>query len=60
MDKSTKFDPVKYKNDYSTEHYERFTLLMPKGMKDELKSKAKAEGKSLSSYILDIVNKYGK
>lgn len=56
MNQNKEFDAVKYKNEYNSEHYERFTLLMPKGMKDDLKARAKEQGKSLSSYILDIVN----
>lgn len=60
MEDDKKFNATNYKRAYNDEHYERFTLWMPKGMKGELKAKAKAEGKSLSSYILDIVNKYGK
>ena len=59
MSDKEKFDQIQYVRDYNAEHYERFTLLMPKGIKDELKAKAKAEGKSLSSYILDIIKEHG-
>ena len=59
MSGKEKFDQIQYVRDYNAEHYERFTLLMPMGMKDELKAKAKAEGKSLSSYILDIIKEHG-
>ena len=50
-----KFDQISYINGYNNEHYDRFTLIMPKGMKDELKAKAKEQGQSLSAYILDII-----
>lgn len=58
MNHNKEFNATDYKRAYNEEHYERFTLWMPKGMKDELKAKAKEQGKSLSSYILDIVNEH--
>ena len=57
--KEKKFDQIGYINGYNNEHYDRFTLIMPKGMKDELKAKAKEQGKSMSAYILDIIDQEG-
>ena len=50
-----KFNPVKYRNNYDREHYERVNLSLPKGSKELIKSKAEAAGKSISQYILDLV-----
>lgn len=50
-----KFDPVKYRNDYDREHYERVNLSLPKGSKALIKSKAEKAGKSISQYVLDLV-----
>ena len=52
-----KFNPVKYKNDYDREHYERVNLSLPKGSKDLIKGKAEKVGKSVSQYVLDLVKK---
>ena len=52
-----RFNPVKYKNDYDREHYERVNLSLPKGSKDLIKSKAEKAGKSVSQYVLDLVKK---
>lgn len=50
-----KFDQISYINSFNAQHYDKFTLLLPKGKKEELKAKAKEQGKSLSAYILDII-----
>lgn len=50
-----KFNPVKYRNNYDREHYERVNLSLPKGSKELIKSKAEAAGKSISQYILDLI-----
>lgn len=54
MDK--KFNPVKYRNDYDKEHYDKMLLSFPKGTKEIIKAKAKEAGKSISQYVLDLVN----
>lgn len=50
-----KFDAYRYINDYKKQHYDRFTLLLPKGEKDRLKKIAECKGKSLSAFILDVL-----
>ena len=42
-------------NQYKKEHYERITLLVKKGEKQGLVDAAKADGKSLSAYILSFL-----
>ena len=44
-------------NQYKKEHYERITLLVRKGEKQGLVDAARAEGKSLYSYILSFLPK---
>ena len=51
MDTENKFNSTDYKRAYNEEHYERFTLLMPKGMKDELKAKAKKQGSKVRALV---------
>ena len=52
---SEKFNAVKYRNEYDREHYERVNLSLPKGSKEMIVEKAKASGKSISQYVLDLV-----
>ena len=49
------FNPVKYRNNYDREHYDKILLSFPKGSKELIKEKAKAAGKSVSQYVLDLV-----
>lgn len=46
---------MEYNNNYKDEHYDRVTILVPKGMKEEIRKKAKEENLSVSSYILSAV-----
>ena len=48
------FNPVKYRNNYDREHYDKMLLSFPKGTKELIKEKAKASGKSDSQYVLDL------
>lgn len=48
----TKFDPTAYKNAYASEKYDRVNLMLPKGMKDDIKSKCQ---KSLNAFIIDAI-----
>ena len=43
-------------NKYMSEKYDRINIVVPKGRRDELRAKAKAEGKSLNAYIVDRIN----
>lgn len=49
--KSEDFDQVVYQNQYNKEKYDRFSLILPKGKKDELKTIAKERGMSLNEFI---------
>lgn len=50
-----KFDQIKYQNEYNKQKYDRITIMVPKGVKEELKAKAKAEGMSMNEYICSKV-----
>lgn len=50
-DKNT-FDQIKYQNQYNKEKYDRLTLMLPKGKKDKWREQAKAEGLSLTAWII--------
>ncbi len=48
---------TKAKNKYNAENYERISLSVPKGKKDEYKAAAEARGKSLNQFIIDCIEK---
>ena len=50
------FDQIKYQNEYNKEKYDRINIMAPKGKKDLWKEKAKAEGLSLSAWILKHID----
>lgn len=51
------FDQNKYTNEFKKEHYDRITVLVPKGTKARWKAAAQRRGKSLSAYVFDLVKK---
>jgi NAD(P)H-flavin reductase len=55
MSENKKFNQIKYQNEYNKENYDRVYILFPKGMKEKIKERAKSQGKSLSSYVKDVV-----
>lgn len=50
MDK--KFNQAAYTAAYHKEHYDRIEMKIPKGLKAEWQAKAKAEGLSLTEWIM--------
>lgn len=46
-----KFDQFKYQNEFNKQKYDRITILLPKGEKEELKKAATDAGVSLNEYI---------
>lgn len=49
---------TKAKNKYNAENYERISLSVPKGKKDEYKAAAEAAGYySLNKFIIDCIEK---
>jgi predicted HicB family RNase H-like nuclease len=46
---------TKAKNKYNAENYERISLSVPKGKKEEYKEQAEKAGKSLNQYIIDCI-----
>lgn len=57
MPKETPFNPTKYKNAFQKENYDRISLTIPKGQKAIIQQYAKNQGKSLNSYIVDLIKK---
>lgn len=47
---------TKYKNDYQKEHYDRFNLLLPKGMKEKVIELSRAMNASVSEYLLMLIS----
>ena len=51
-------DPKKIqesKNRYNKEKLDRFLVSVPKGQKAEIQAYAKAQGKSLNAYIVELI-----
>lgn len=46
----------KYINDYNRKHYSRITLSFKKDVAEKIRAKAKAENKSVNSYVLEKLN----
>ena len=42
-------------NEYNRGKYDRVSLMLPNGYKEEVKSIAKKEGKSLNAFILEAI-----
>lgn len=47
----SEFDSIKYRNDYNSEKYDRYSLMLPKGKRDIIKQVAAAAGQSVNAYI---------
>ncbi len=48
---------AEYKNNFGREHYERFNLVVPKGMKGIIRGLAADRGMSVNAYIQDLVRR---
>lgn len=42
---------IAWRNDYNAEKYDRYSLMLPKGAKEELKQHAATRGESLNAFI---------
>lgn len=49
------FDQQKYKDDYNLEHYDRLTVRLLKGQKEDLKDLATKKGMSVNGYISYLI-----
>ena len=47
-----------YRNEYTKQHYDRLTLLLPKGAKKVIREAAKSKGDTISSYIVNALERY--
>lgn len=46
-----KFSKFDYNNEYAAEHYDRITILLPKGRKDKIKKYCQNKKISMSEFI---------
>ena len=46
-----------YTDKYIAEKYDTTIIRMPKGMKEEVKTYAKKQGKSLNGFVLELIRK---
>lgn len=56
--KDSTFDQIKYQTEYNKQHYDSITIMIPKGMRDQIKEYAKAENLSVTKYILKTIEFY--
>lgn len=52
-----KLEQIKRQNKFIAEKYDRFTLTFPKGVKEQYKKYAEAQGLSLNAYINKLIEK---
>lgn len=51
----TKFDKIAYNNQFNANAYDRVTIVVPKGRKDEIKARAEILGESVNGYIWRLI-----
>lgn len=56
MSEKEKFNPTKYKSDFTKEHYDRFLITLPKGEKDVIKAYATEHGLSLNAFVAAAIH----
>ena len=52
---SDKSKDTAYKNDFARAAYDRISVIIPKGEREQIKSAADAAGESLNSYIVGAI-----
>lgn len=52
------YNKIAYNNEFNKTHYDRVAVMLPAGMKDELKAAADAAGMSVNKYILTAIKEY--
>ena len=60
INKKEKFDANVYISNYTKEHYDKITIIAPKGTKESVMKNAKDNGMSASKYILGAIKFYEK
>lgn len=58
INKKEKFDANVYISNYTKEHYDKITIIAPKGTKQSVMKSAKDNGMSASKYILGAIKFY--
>lgn len=46
---------MEYNNKYNTENYDRVSLMLPKGMKEQIRALAGSNGESVNGYITTAI-----
>lgn len=52
------YNKIAYNNKFNKTHYDRVAVMLPVGMKDELKKAAAAAGMSVNKYISTAIQEY--
>lgn len=56
--KNQQFNQIKYQQEYNRKHYDSVSIMIPKGMREQIKCYAKADGLSVAKYILKTIEFY--
>lgn len=51
----SKFDKVKYNNEFNAKAYDRINLVVPKGKKEQIKEYAESKGMSTNAFIVKAI-----
>lgn len=57
-EKETKFNQSKYIQEFQKENYDRVSVNLPKGRREVWKAIATSEGKTLNTFIKDVIEAY--
>ncbi len=47
---------IRYNNDYNKQTYDRVTIMLPKGGKEELQTAARQAGQSVNEYVKQAIS----
>lgn len=50
-----KFNPTKYKNEYTKSKYDRIEVIVPSGEKEKIKKYAEKKGMSTNAFITSLI-----
>lgn len=50
------FNQIQYQNEYNKKNYDRMSILLPKGKKEQVKQRAKSKNQSVNSYINELID----
>lgn len=56
MEQKKPYNKVSYNREYNEKNYDRISLTVPKGKKDEIKAYAESKGETVNAYINRLID----